>query len=55
MVAPSAFGAIIKDVDAVDPSHKSHNSLENYPTMHHFVTEICTHVHISITNWCIVG
>ena len=24
------------------PSHKSHNATERYPTMHHFVTEICT-------------
>ena len=23
--------------------------------MHHFVTEICTHVHISVTKWCIGG
>ena len=22
--------------------------------MHHFVTEMCTHVHISVTKWCIV-
>ena len=26
-----------------------------YPTMHHFVTEMCTRVHISVTKWCIVG
>ena len=25
------------------------------PTMHYFVTEMCTCVHISITKWCIVG
>ena len=25
------------------------------PTMHHFVTEMCTHVHISVTKWCVVG
>ena len=25
-----------------------------YPTLHHFVTEMCTHVHISVTKWCIV-
>ena len=36
-------------------SHKSHNALAKYPTMHHFVTEMCTHVHISATKWCIVG
>ena len=23
--------------------------------MHHFLTEACTHVHISVTKWCIVG
>ena len=23
--------------------------------MHHFVTEMCTHVRISVTKWCIVG
>ena len=26
-----------------------------YPTMYHFVTEMCTHVHISVTKWYIVG
>ena len=26
-----------------------------YPTMHHVVTEMCTHVHISVTKKCIVG
>ena len=38
----------------IDPSHKSHNSLGQYPTMHLFVTEMCTHVHIPVTKWCIV-
>ena len=37
------------------PSHKSHNASDKYPTMHHFVTEMCTHVHISVTKGCIVG
>ena len=23
--------------------------------MHHFVTEICIHVHSSVTKWCVVG
>ena len=35
-------------------SHKSHNTPVSCPTMHHFVTEICTCVHISLTEWCIV-
>ena len=26
----------------IGPSHKSHNALENYTTMHNFVTEMCT-------------
>ena len=40
---------------AIDPSHKSHNASHKYPIMHHFVTEMCTHVHISVTKCCIVG
>ena len=38
-----------------ESSHKSHNVLDRNPTMHQFVTEMCTHVHISVTKWCIVG
>ena len=36
-------------------SHKSHNAPFPYPTVHHFVTRICTRVHLSVTKWCIVG
>ena len=32
-----------------------HDALDKYPTMHHFVIEMCTHVHNSITKRCIVG
>ena len=39
----------------IDPSHKSHNASDEYPMMHHFVTEMCIHMHISATKWCIVG
>ena len=47
----------------IDPSHKSHNALGKYLTMHHFVTEMYTQVHICYNNvalwdvwdWCIVG
>ena len=39
----------------IDPSHKSQNASVPYPTMHHFVTEMFTHVHISVTKCCIVG
>ena len=28
----------------IDPSHKSHEALDKYPTMHHFVAELCTSV-----------
>ena len=40
---------------AINLLHKSHNAPVPYPTMHHFVTEMCTCVHISVTKWCIVG
>ena len=40
---------------SMDPSNKFHNALDEYPTMHHFATQMCTHVHISVTKWCIVG
>ena len=39
----------------IDPSHKSQNASVPYPTMQHFGTEMCTHVHISVTKWCIAG
>ena len=39
----------------IDPSHKSQNASVPYPTMQRFVTEMCTHVHIPFTKWCIVG
>ena len=39
----------------LDPSHKSNHASDKYPTLHHFVTEMCTSVHISVTKWCIVG
>ena len=39
----------------MDPSHKSHKALDKYPTVHHFVTKMCTHVHIYVTKWCTGG
>ena len=39
----------------IDQCHKSHNASVKYPTMHHLVTEMCTHVDISLTKWCVVG
>ena len=41
--------------DVIDLLHNSHNAPVPYPTMHFFVTEMCTGVHISVTKWCIVG
>ena len=41
--------------ELIDQSHKSHNTLDKNPIMHHFITEMCTHVHISARKWCIVG
>ena len=39
----------------IETSHKSHNASDKHSTMDHFVTEMCTYVHISVTKWCIVG
>ena len=40
----------------IDPSHcKSHNASDKYPTIYHFITEMCTYVYISVTKCCIVG
>ena len=39
-------------VPATKSSHETRNTLTKYLTMHHFVTEMCTHVHISVTKWC---
>ena len=39
----------------IDLFHKSHNAQVPNPIMHHFVTEICAWVHISVTDWHIVG
>ena len=33
---------------AIDPSRKSHNASDKYPTMQYSVTEMCTHVHIPV-------
>ena len=41
--------------DPRNPSHQSHNASDKYPTMHHFVTEMCTCVYISVIKWWIVG
>ena len=48
---------LVQDIAvSIDPSHmKSHNALDWYPTMHHFVTEMCTFMHISVAKLCIVG
>ena len=40
---------------AIDPFHKSHKKPIPYPTVHHFVAEMYTLVHISATKWRIVG
>ena len=40
--------------EPINPYHKSLSASDKYPTMHHFVTEMCTYVHISVTKWCIV-
>ena len=44
----------IQQLHVIGQSHKSHNAFDKYPTLHHFVTEMCKHVHISIKKWCFV-
>ena len=42
----------------IDPTHKIQHCIRQIMrcnTMHHFVTEMCAHVHISVTKWRIVG
>ena len=39
----------------MDLSYKSHNAWNKCPTMYHSVTEMCTHVHISVTKCYIMG
>ena len=50
----STLGELYHRSDDECPSFTSHQ-LHKYPTMRHSVTEICTHVDISVTKWCIVG
>ena len=40
---------------SIDPLHRSHNARVPNAITHHFVTEMCICVHISVTKWCIVG
>ena len=47
---------------SIDSSHKSHKAPDLYPTMHHFVAEMCTcahfcykMVHCGLFGGCIVG
>ena len=52
------MSSVLKKADKLNlslPLSLSHNVLDNYPTIPNFVTEMCTHVHISFTKWCIVG
>ena len=44
------YGVIFTHV-LIDPSPKSHNASEKYPTMHQYVST--TSVHISVTKWWI--
>ena len=57
MINPVGYNRL----ELIDQSHKSDKISVSSPTMHHFVTEMCTNVHISVTKsalwdiWCIVG
>ena len=54
-LTPIYYHAHYGYISSIEQFHKFHNALHKYPTMQHFITEMCTHVHISITKWCIVG
>ena len=43
------------DVALMDLLRKSRIAPVPYPTVHHIVTEMCTYMHISVTECCIVG
>ena len=49
------FASFCQSLVPLDLLHKSHNAPVIYPTIYHFVTEMCTCVYISVTKWCIVG
>ena len=56
-LADTTMTARTKKMIVIDLFYKSHNAPDKfqYLTMHHFVTEMCTCVDISVTQWCIVG
>ena len=41
-ISAKSNNVIIKKLPTTDPCHKSHNALDKYPTLHHFVAEMCT-------------
>ena len=48
--------SFVDAIGRIDLLHISHNASQvSCPTIHHFVTEMCTSVHISVTKRCIVG
>ena len=52
----TGFIALDESIEtSINPSCRSHNAFVKCPTMHYFLTEMCTRVHISVTKWCIVG
>ena len=42
MIIVRVDGRLLDLVALIDPSHKSHNAPDTYPTKHHFVKEMCT-------------
>ena len=45
------LGASPVDAAPTDPFHQSQNASEKYPTMHHFVTEMCTFLLQNVALW----
>ena len=57
-IIPVRYEAIMwtgADRLSIDPPHISPNALNKFQTMHHFLTEMSTLVHISLTKRCVVG
>ena len=42
---PARGGSMMITRILIDPSYTFNNALDKYPTLHHSVTELCTHVH----------
>ena len=54
-ISSSLFPDALVTLNIIDTSHKFHYALDKYPTIHHFVTEMCTCIIVGTWDQCIVG